>query len=112
MDKIISAGLLSEVLGKNILGHQTVVDKDNEIFTIAKEIGECEYINIHELAHKCKEWANKKGFILKSSTLEYFADCDIKTINNNDYEPNPYMTDKTESEAIFKACEWILKENK
>lgn len=68
-----------------------------------------EIISIHKVVNECKNWALNEGYILKSSKLEYFADCEIRMINNNDYEPCPYMTDKNEQDAIIKACQWILE---
>ena len=71
---------------------------------------EYDEINIHELAHKCKEWAYNKGFMLLSGLyIRGKIWCEI-------YKPldlNNTITqfgEDTEPEAIFKACEWILKQ--
>ena len=69
-------------------------------------------INIYELAHKCKEWALKNGCVLNSCEYEKEANCEAKHPfredrffgDLKDFEAN------TEPEAIFKACEWILKQ--
>ena len=55
-------------------------------------------INIYELAHKCKEWALQYDYTILSSK-------GYATISGK------VFYDKTEPEAIFKACQWIL-ENK
>lgn len=65
-----------------------------------------EYINIYELAHKCKEWAFNKGYsisIHQSEISGYIAEihCGWSVIDfHNKFEP----------EAIIKACEYILRE--
>ena len=69
-------------------------------------------INIYELAHKCKEWAyhtghllsvHMRGDLIKNTDKHFYvAKCGIAraTTGYGDTEP----------EAIFKACEWILKQ--
>ena len=71
-------------------------------------------INIHELAHKCKEWANSKGYMIKSTTngtAQYkgFASVSYTEKRLGDTLKNFGLV-STEVEAIFKACEWILKQ--
>lgn len=66
-------------------------------------------ISIYELAYKCKEWAFDEGFVLKSykrqgafsETYHYAIDINEKICE---------WLANTEHEAIFKACEWILKQ--
>lgn len=64
-------------------------------------------INIYELAHKCKEWAWLQGFMLSSGFSDSKWFCEYLQIDN-DYI-NDYFLSDSEPEAIFKACEWILK---
>ena len=70
-------------------------------------------INIYELAHKCKKWANKQGYAILSTVhieadkthFGEFGVLDSKTLK--------YVIKglaDTEVEAIFKACEWILEQ--
>ena len=65
-------------------------------------------INIYELAHKCKEWAHKLGFMVQSyqyntkARVDLLKSCDIDEI----------FIEETEPEAIFKACEWIMEQTK
>jgi hypothetical protein len=68
-------------------------------------------INIHELAHKCKEWgvaqqlkhnfhisvATHKGSEY-SATIAYWSD----QLKNESFRAS------SEPEAVFKACQWIL----
>ena len=81
----------------------------NKVFYFSKNTMDYEYINIHELAHKCKEWALTRGFWIESNiaanTLGYAY---LGVFNHEEKET---FKGKTEPEAIFKACQWIL-ENK
>lgn len=75
-------------------------------------------INIYELAHKCKEWANicrinGKNYQLETALLPEClggAYCDIWSgaFKQNEEE----IISSTEPEAIFKACEWLLEKTK
>ena len=118
---MISKELLSEVLGRYV----SKVDS----FIRMREFGPCisysddrySYdINIHELAHKCKEWAIKQNYIVESeyegikldgipyAIVRVFFDGDVVF---NNYSGKYIVENHTEPEAIFKACQWIL-ENK
>lgn len=63
-------------------------------------------INIYELAHKCKEWAINKGFILDTSYNEKgMAYCDVYS----NYALISRFSNDTEPKVIFEACEFIRK---
>ena len=122
---MISKELLSE-----ITGHEISVDENDKPKIVFKT--ELEYyeksvvsryrqrINIYELAHKCKEWALGKGYIIEvgvhptikkdRSDRDYFYK--ITTDRGQILVSKFDEIIKTEPEAIFKACEWILKEKK
>ena len=123
-----SKDLLSEVLGLKItkvcdekeFGHRDNIIQlkyDNTLklgdgsMAIARDNGH-KSMNIYELAYKCKEWAYSNGFIVSSginSERKWWAD----SIGVEEF-PEVYeiFSAETEPEAIFKACEWILKDNK
>lgn len=129
-NNIISKELLGEVLGfKNrktssieieikgsVVGYNSY-NKDGTDYISTKTI------NIHELAHKCKEWAIKKGFDILSGGMEsdeyscYLDSDDDKCRHKYKLDIYDCISDtlsyyaQTEHEAIFKACQWIL-ENK
>ena len=127
---MISRELLSEVFNKKV--REFAIDK-NELRLIyeddKKEIPDLHYINIHELAHKCKEWAIKDGYSIVSAIAigNEYTNAKIKyeeygkfipayrTVNGkNDYQEilykeTDYFEADTEPEAIFKACQWILE---
>ncbi len=69
-------------------------------------------INIHELAHKCKEWAYEQDYIVCSEKLRIggWGACVFAPDNNTCYPTisAPFNAD-TEPEAIFNACEWVLE---
>ena len=70
------------------------------------------FINIHELAHKCKQWAydNFKYRLISGRSIgsddKYVYFCTIYLTNSEHYG----IAAKTEPEVIFQACEWILKQ--
>jgi len=116
MEDIISKELISTVLEKDIryvYGKDAIeigdyiIDHNTEIaFAYLFRNKEFEdYINIHELAHKCKEWAEiNYGYILCSYQCGSVGNCQIMKLDK-------FFSAPTEEEAIFKACQWIL-ENK
>ena len=77
-----------------------------------------EIINIYELASKCKEWATENKYTILTENMHpngYFA---YVLSNKESIENYGYLKaikdiphNKTEPEAIFAACQWIL-ENK
>lgn len=109
--RYIDKELLSEVLGIEVF---KVKDKttgdlyvpDNCIgFEWKEEIAGL--INIYELAHKCKEWAlnfNENVFWLDT---RLHNDCTTIWLYKNGLQVNVVFQEKTEPEAIFKACDWI-----
>lgn len=64
-------------------------------------------ISVYELSHKCKEWAYTKGYTIWSSAIGKECYIDGRIFTNGE---NIRFLDNSEHEAIFKACEWILKE--
>ena len=73
-------------------------------------------VNIYEFAYLCKEWAYSKGFNIEPSIDGYVENKDLWHYNCHILEPYTKNTIfafkeefKTEIEAIFQACEWILK---
>lgn len=114
-EKMISKELLSDVLKNDILDIEvegsliwyktpTIINGNST----NKELS----INIYELAHECKEWALSKGYyfdvLLRFDCEDYY--CCIKVMHCVTTDIN--IDEDTEIEAIFKACEWILKETK
>ena len=102
---LITPKMLSAVLGREVKEPQqrVCVNDDNVTFAYADEDMWSD-INIHELAHKCKEWAYNEGFVivaLKEDEEQYVVEIrcgwDITDFRDN-----------TEPEAIFKACQYIL----
>ena len=120
---MISTEVLSEVLGVYVRDGW-YFDCELLLYTYDKILGLDENyhseINIHELAHKCKEWAFDKGYIIEvgvhptikkdRSDRDYFYK--ITTDRGQILVSKFDEIIKTEPEAIFKACEWILKEKK
>lgn len=113
----ISKELLSEVLKEDVLSVKPYIDND----PFYKNIIMWEYrkntydtINIYELAHKCKEWALSKDYKLVSLNKECFL-YDTQYLYDVSEQLNQWsewFEADSEVEAIFKACEWVLKEIK
>lgn len=121
MKEIISKELLSEVLELDIIQLNIDEEVSYTFFVGVKpdnngnpyEVYEDNYINIHELAHKCKEWAIEQGYIIQimpfcilvlqiENSMEQVFRYEKEDMENQ----KPYLP-----EYEFKACQWIL-ENK
>lgn len=115
---MISKELLSEILG--VMVESIHISNNVSEINYTVSMGGYKYINIHELAFLCKEWAYKNGTAIAST---FYPDKKLDGTNMPDcycmtakvgkiftYD-NIFEAD-TEPEAIFKACQWILKEMK
>ena len=106
-----SKELISEVLSKEV-EEEIFIDSNSLTYVNS---GIYEDINIYELAHKCKEWANKK---YKACLISgYCKSFGYKCFTDNPYELQyikkvETQTADTEPEAIFKACEYIMEQTK
>ena len=116
---MISKELLSEVLGIP-LQHIRYNDTTN-LYEIFKEDlfnwSDGSYgrwsnleVNIYELAHKCKTWAHSNGYWLSVRLYEPngFNIVVFSHIHSQLQKDLKEINDKTEPEAVFKACQWIL----
>ena len=124
-DLKISKELLSEVLNyevdvflginKNEIDYTCCIDEKEGYIDIS--------INLYEFAFKCKEWAytnkyrlssgqhrlnTKQEHYINNQIASYF--CSVYYITNDDSDIQ--IDANTEPEAIIKACEWILEQNK
>lgn len=104
-DLKISEELLSEVLGINDIVH-VQTEGPCSIF-ISRANNPAYIINIYEFAFKCKEWALTNGyFIYSTNELSFIKSFSLETIET-------FSNGKdTEVEAIIKASEYVLKEDK
>ena len=106
-ESLPSKELLSEVLHQNITAFSI---KGNTLFYQCTDyFDDC--INIYELVHRCKEWAWSKSYASNSIIFVDFESnkvylCAITIADELNWKK--FEAD-TEHEAIFKACEWILK---
>jgi len=102
---MISKELLSEALGKNAL-YVKIIDNTIYYETYRSAFGVMKKsINIHELAHKCKEWALDLGYELvekQDVCMIFNGDLYITSFSSSDldYDPN----------RVFKCCEYILEQ--
>ena len=118
---MISKKLLSKVFNEKVLSYNVI----NKTEIIVQFVEHDEVINIHELAHKCKEWAYIKGYLLKGHLFEItvlemyegfslaspLLTLDVISKDNKYYtEEEKRMFPQSEPEAIFEACDYILNE--
>ncbi len=117
---MISKELLSAVLNTEVTSVDEVFGNTLGFSIKGVDIGR---INVYELANKCKEWAINYGkgyyvwtginhnskwdvFVTKFNSFSKFETVETQSIYN------PLGGKETEPEAIFKACEWILEQEK
>ena len=106
-DLIISKELLSEVLdGDTELLNGKIEQEINSSYIV---VGLGIRINIYELAHKCKEWAIKNGYYLTiyNDAIDIVLKTNCKIVENitdGSFNYSPML--------VFKACNWILEQNK
>lgn len=103
---MISKELLEKVLdftSGNVFIKE-IETRNNDIEYLCN-VGGWNLLNIYELAHMCKEWANKYVTNIGSG---YDKDKEIYwcICNNGEFQ----FYENTELEAVIKACEWILKQ--
>lgn len=110
MSEVISKELLSEVLvnTRDEVSHIQDGRIKSEICYMVNGATRGLFINIYELVHRCKEWAFSQNYILQVRSADTLSCVDIldnKCVNN----PFKKQTScKTEPEAVFNACQWIL----
>lgn len=105
---------INKELIKSVLAKETENLSDNFIFSIKDNYilfvdeGECQFeVNIYEFAFKCKEWAYKNDYSIWSVSWGAVEFCNIKKYNGTER-----IVTKSETEAIIKACNWILEQQK
>ena len=119
----VSENLICEVLNLKPTQEFNYSIEDNQI--LISDFGEQLFeINIYEFAFKCKEWAldncwiitnmpllTEKKWRYTSVRLSRFCNAGKDRYLCGIYR-NGRIEATTEIEAIFKACEWVLKEAK
>ncbi len=103
--------MISEELATVVLvtyAPEKITVEDNTIVLHYDRFSYVNSYNIHELAHKCKEWAVAQKLHIQTN---YFIDtsCKVTVSNFGVYDSKSFLED-TEPEAIFKACEWIVEQ--
>ena len=104
---MISRELISRVLNLNITLVDTKYSETTKRIRYVTSDNNDYYIDVYNLAHKCKEWALKNDCQLLSCIKESNSLCDIYS---NTYNCKFTHYADTEAEAIFKACQWVLKQ--
>ena len=106
---MISKELLSDVLEIHITKIEDIKKISNNKIRV-NGINMYEDINIHELAHKCKNCAFDKGFHISENEF-----CiRIKRLSTGEFKVYEYSEEEQTDGIVFKpkytfkACEWIL----
>ena len=104
----ISKELVSEVFKLNIC--EAYIENNKLYFDMGLPL--IQSINIYELVHMCKEWAFDKGYPFNVLYRhDYWDRCELK-YDVDLYNHRKSFCSDIEDEAIIKACEWILEQNK
>ena len=118
---MISKELLSKILGFEVSGFYLAPNKS---FIEAYNEARDERISIYELAIECKKWAYLKWYDIETSIDSLGLDENYNPIyvgyaflssmkyKEHILDRNKYIEKfeaNSESEAVFKACEWILE---
>lgn len=104
----ISKELINAVLDVEIKG---VYFAPNGRFFEIWDISRDDRIDTNDFFFRCKEWAYKQGYVLRSEICD-IGGCLILTIEDQGYLMNQYEIEAdSEQQAVFDACQWIL-ENK
>ena len=104
---MISEKVLSEILNKKVFDIIQTTRGEIEVGFSTKE-KQYNFINIHEVVHECKEWLVRKDLMI---TIYYHIDTvAVSIMYNGEKYSSEQMSVLTESEAIFKACEWVLEQ--
>lgn len=105
---MVSKELLDEVLGFNAtkIGLHPTIPTLIQFFDFYWRS-----IEVYKLAYLCKEWASKKDLYVESFVSYAVQGNGQATVCDGDGNRKSFVAD-TEPEAIFKACEWILKDKR
>ena len=118
MNELISVELLSDVLGVEVVRIGEFNGSNLQVYIEHLEYADYyeiafkrkndwfSTINIHELAHKCKEWAVKKEYHLWSRLNQ----CQVEKFESSHHLGINIFKADTEPEAIIKACEWLKEQ--
>ncbi len=104
---MITNELMSEIIG-NPISTVGIGGNKKSIF-YGNGLSPLQKINIHELAHKCKEWVlSDTEYSCSSGLSRGFTRCKIG--DGYCMVGARFFFADTEPEAVFKGCEWILNE--
>lgn len=112
----VSKELLAQILGDEYLDRvvEVIQIEDNYLRTYydcgsGKPTGLGLEYNLYELAHLAKQWAYRKGFLL-DSRVTLRGSCFLLSspvMFENEISKN-FVCD-SEPDAVFTACEWIMR---
>lgn len=105
-----SKELLSAVLNKEVTNiDQSCAESELKITAYFDDCRQVFTLNIYELSHKCKEWADNRGYTIVAYISGNKGWSELKYERN--FKPVHSVTTASadsEPEAIFKSCQYIL----
>ena len=115
-DLKISTKLASAVLGKEVTKCSLINKARNSINITYFEDKEdfntiCREWNIYEFAFKCKEWAFKKNYTIVDG-IDGIGEDICYIMNLSEYSLDSFYEQGVNYHNVFKACNWILEQNK
>ena len=103
--------MISKKLLGAVFGNQVVTDISQSGNNIEYSIdGIPSRMNIYEVAHRCKEWANENDYTISSHHGWKISEATPTIGIKGNIMRMDTFTGTTEPEAVFKACEWILEQ--
>jgi hypothetical protein len=115
-NNILKISVVTEWFTEKDIGEEIDQEEYNEMieeYGVAWAVCEVKSFNMYELVHKCKVFAEAKGWGTK---MAYFNDvCSTVTLFDIYWSPSKKkeytFEDEDEVEAMFKACQWIINTN-
>ena len=106
---MISKELLSEVLEEEVLEIYGFTNSKTRLEYKLLSRVDGESINIHELAHKCKEYLLDKGYciIIHAFKVELFEK-DTNSFIRDFHYPIQAKAIPYDIKRVIKSCQWIL----
>ena len=102
--------LLKEILEQDVKEYRL---ENNELIYILEndtaEIPDLHSINMYELSHKCKVWANFNNYIID---VNYRSENEVNVYWMSKLNNKMSFKYNSEPESVFEACKYILEQIK
>lgn len=104
----INKELLSKVVGYSVVKvYEDITDSFGHQLRLVNILGESSYINLYELVHKYKQWVKSRGVQVFVVAMEFDGKYQLDIKYKGSWK---ILKGTSESNLIFKACEWMETE--